>query len=302
MVAEFVTAVRERGFAELPRRLGTEPLQPIVAEYESDIDERAQRLHHVGHITDLLKGEPFERRLIGLAAQAPAIANRLDIRELLPRSIFDFLHDPTILDIAEEFVGPEIVCHPTQTLRPRLPDVVTGDMKYSAARAGWHQDQGVLQPDSDGEFVLDFWVPLTPATLDNGCLEVLPGSNHLGLIEHQVSPVPPVLAIPDDRLPDIQPTAIPLAPGDLLLMDNYVVHRGRENASATIRWSMDIRYQALGRPTGHPYFPSFVARSRSDPDSVLTDYDRWVAMWREAVAANVGRRPWRWADPSPIAS
>lgn len=297
MVQDFVSEVREIGFAELPGRLGTAALRPIIDEYESVIEERAQRLFREGQLSSLHEGEPFDTRLIGLADQVPAIATNLDIRELLPQSIFEFLRNDTILDIAQEFLGPEIVCHPTQTLRPRLPDTIMGDLKYSAARAGWHQDQGVLQPDSDESFVLDFWVPITAATMDNGCLEVLPRSNHLGLIEHKVSPVPPVLAIPDEHLPPIEPKPLPIEVGGLLLMDNYVVHRGRPNESTNIRWSMDIRYQAAGEPTGHPFFPSFLVRSRANEQDVLTDYDQWADMWRAAVGANVGRRPWRWPDP-----
>ncbi|MYA23933.1 MAG: hypothetical protein F4Z30_14650 [Gemmatimonadetes bacterium] len=57
----------------------------------------------------------------------------------------------------------------------------------------------------------------------------------------------------------------------------------------TVRWSMDLRYQETGTPTGRPFHPDFVARSRSNPASELRDYDEWCRRWVESLAAVQGQ-------------
>jgi hypothetical protein len=61
-----------------------------------------------------------------------------------------------------------------------------------------------------------------------------------------------------------------------------------------VRWSIDLRYQKTGTPTGRPFHPAFVARSRRDPASVLTDHATWCRQWMDALENSKGvstRRP-----------
>jgi hypothetical protein len=59
---------------------------------------------------------------------------------------------------------------------------------------------------------------------------------------------------------------------------------------------MDLRYQKTGTPTGRPFHPDFVVRSRTDPDSVLTDWAEWDRLWAAALekAAVDKPRAHRW--------
>jgi hypothetical protein len=52
---------------------------------------------------------------------------------------------------------------------------------------------------------------------------------------------------------------------------------------------MDLRYQETGLPSGRPHYPDFVARSRSNPSSELTDYVQWCRLWEEALAKEAER-------------
>jgi hypothetical protein len=52
-----------------------------------------------------------------------------------------------------------------------------------------------------------------------------------------------------------------------------------------MRWSFDLRYQKTGTPTGRPCYPDFIARSRANPHSVLTDHQHWSNQWIEALEA-----------------
>ena len=56
-----------------------------------------------------------------------------------------------------------------------------------------------------------------------------------------------------------------MEPGDVLFLNKLTMHASLPNLSEDVRWSVDVRYQ----PTGRPWFPGFVAQSRSAPESVL---------------------------------
>ena len=66
-------------------------------------------------------------------------------------------------------------------------------------------------------------------------------------------------------------------------MHKETPHRSTPNHADNVRWSMDLRYQETGTPTGRPFHPDFVARSRSNPGSELKDYDLWSKRWVESL-------------------
>ena len=67
--------------------------------------------------------------------------------------------------------------------------------------------------------------------------------------------------------------------GSVLLLHKLIPHRSTPNLTDGIRWSMDLRYQKTGTPTGRELYPHFVTRSRSRPDSKYTDYEDWCRRW-----------------------
>jgi ectoine hydroxylase-related dioxygenase (phytanoyl-CoA dioxygenase family) len=107
----------------------------------------------------------------------------------------------------------------------------------------WHQDSYYF-PFEPARPVVGVWLAVTEATLENGCLHVLPGSHREPVHEH----VP-------DRRPDAQygyveivdhdmtaSTPILMAPGDLLLFDSHLMHRSTDNRSAGLRAAMVYHY------------------------------------------------------------
>jgi ectoine hydroxylase-related dioxygenase (phytanoyl-CoA dioxygenase family) len=111
----------------------------------------------------------------------------------------------------------------------------------------WHQDSYYF-PFEPARPVVGVWLAVTAATLENGCLHVLPGSHREPVHEH----VP-------DRRPDAQygyveivdhdmAAAVPvlMEPGDLLLFDSHLMHRSTDNASAGLRAAMVYHYAPTG--------------------------------------------------------
>ena len=81
-------------------------------------------------------------------------------------------------------------------------------------------------------------------------------------------------------------TAVPLpaAPGDVIFLDNNVLHGALPNRSTDdIRWAFNFRYLPTGEPTGRPFLPEFVARSRLAPERELRDPQLWSDIWRAAL-------------------
>ncbi len=74
-------------------------------------------------------------------------------------------------------------------------------------------------------------------------------------------------------------------------MENKATRRAVDETTPT------LRYSPVGQPTGRPWFPGFVARSRSDPVSVLNDPAAWAQSWIDArarLAVQSGTKFNRW--------
>ena len=285
-----ISDFHEDGYLRLENVLDEEDLRPVIEEYSALIDERAQLLYAAGKVSSLYADEPFARRMACLAEEAPEVAewrrDGLDIMQARGKGTFNFLKNPKILDLAESLVGSEIVCNPIQHIRAILPQRLT-DMQP----ANWHQDAGVCWPEADPYFMLTIWVPIGDATLENGCLEVMPGSHKYGLFDH--TRVRGAIG-PAEGLPPIDPLPLPIPAGGVILFHNYTLHHAQPNESDTVRWSIDLRYNDAFQPTGRPYHPGFLMRSKLRPDPLQTDYETWCQRWEFALKASRGVGTDRW--------
>ncbi len=88
--------------------------------------------------------------------------------------INELMRNDAILDIVEDLIGPDIMVWSSH-LYPKEP----GDGRFIS----WHQDSAHWGLETDN--VLTVWVALTPATRDNGCMQMLPGSQTTGIVEHR---------------------------------------------------------------------------------------------------------------------
>jgi phytanoyl-CoA hydroxylase len=280
-------------------------LEPVLAELAEVLDRVAARLVADGALASTYRELPFAERLIRVHAEGGrTLAQHFDIS--LPQSgvrgdtpihvgpaVFRLLTNPRLLDLVEAVIGPEIYSNPVQHIRAKLPRhaVPPGPHNGLVSRVNWHQDNGVILPEADQATILTVWLPLTPATVETGGLQVIPGSHRAGLEAH--CPTAQGVAIPDRLLATQRARPLPMAPGSVLLMTQRTVHASLDNTTEDrIRLSCDLRYQPIGQPTGRPAFPGFVARSRIRPDTVLRDPAAWARSWLDARARLAGQ-----ADP-----
>lgn len=280
------------GYLVVRQVLTAGDLGPVMQEYAAHIDKRAHELLAAGKISQLYADAPFERRLALISRENNEIYPELDIYVLRGKAAFHFLRNDNLMDVVEGLVGPEITCSPIQHIRPKLPAGLTPDGSDGHV-APWHQDAGVTWAEADPYFILTVWIPFVEATPENGCLQIIPHTHGKGLVRHHSKPGVGTTIV-DEEMPPGDILTLPMQKGDILLMHKEIPHRSTPNLSDTIRWSADLRYQKTGTPTGRPFYPNFVVRSRANPDAVLTDHATWDRLWAEALANNKGVRAHRW--------
>ena len=290
---------------------------PVLSEYEGVLDEIARSLEAQGVIASLYHELRFPERLIRICVESgrnfpqhfdfslPQKNVRADTPFHVGPAVFNLLTNPRLLDIAEEIIGPEVYSNPVQHIRMKLPPrAVSKDGGYNGliSRIPWHQDNGVPLPEADEATILTIWAPITEATIENGCLQVIPASHRKDLVAH--CPTEQGLTIPDKLLPTQAAVPLPMRPGSLLLMTQRTMHSSLDNVSQDdVRISFDLRYQPVGQPTGRPSFPGFVARSKAQPETVIRDPAAWARSWYDARARLAEENDPsynRWRADSPV--
>lgn len=313
VTASYTEQLAEEGYAIVDDVLDPVlDLQPILDEYNQVLDAIAEALLAQGAIRSTYRELAFEDRLIQVCQESgrnfpqafdfslPQSGVKHDTPIHVGPAVFRALTRPRLLDIVEEIIGPEIYSNPVQHIRMKLPPraVQKGFASSLVTRVPWHQDNGVIMPEADAATILTVWCPINEATVETGCLQVIPRS-HLGEIEPHCPDVVP--QIPEKLVPTERAVALPMKPGSVLLMNQRTIHSSLDNVSDDqVRISFDLRYQPVGQPTGRPAFApaGFVARSRAHPEQVLRDPSVWAQSWlalRDRLAEQETPRFNRWS-------
>jgi hypothetical protein len=165
-------------------------------------------------------------------------------------------HEP-LLGCITSLIGEDIVGSSVYRIRPKMPLWERGEVP-------WHQDSGYFLPHCDSHLIVTCWVPLVDATLENGCLWVLPKSHQDGILTHHRGGHGGYLEIIDPDLPPVEPIPVPMRAGDVLFMTNLTPHASFENQTHQVRWSLDLRYQSMSAPNNIDEAPTDVTPER-DP-------------------------------------
>ncbi|MCB4377610.1 phytanoyl-CoA dioxygenase family protein [Synechococcus sp. MU1648] len=121
----------------------------------------------------------------------------------------------------------------------------------------WHQDYGATDPGQSNLCIVTAWIPLTSTDSHNGGIEIIPRSTSFGWLEHRRGESGPEVKdeimkeVLNERR-DLQPIKTKTILGDLILFDQYTLHRSLINSSNQLRWSIDMRYISSGSESGRP--------------------------------------------------
>lgn len=140
--------------------------------------------------------------------------------------------DHRLLDVAQQFVGPDIALFATHYLC-KPPKRGKG--------VEWHQDGAFwpLEPMN----VVTLWLALTDSDPDNGCLRVLPGSHRWELEQMKQSDPESVLRHRIDAdIDESSAVDLVMRAGDVEVHHPNIVHSSRPNRSDRWRRALTIRY------------------------------------------------------------
>src|SRR5262245_59668082 len=167
--------------------------------------------------------------------------------------------DPRLLDVAEQFVGPDIALFASHYV---------AKPPYDGQPVLWHQD-GSYWPLDPME-VVTLWLAIDHSTPENGCMRVIPGTHNMELQQMQArTDVRNVLSSEIDPalVDETQAVDLVLAPGDVSVHMPGIIHGSNANNSPLRRAGLTMRYiptsTRITTPEPWPY--SFLVRGEAVP-------------------------------------
>jgi hypothetical protein len=167
---------------------------------------------------------------------------------------------------------------------------------YGAATP-WHQDEAFREAEFDYE-QLSIWMPLQEATVENGCMQYVPRTHLLGVLDHR-SPGN------DSRVHALEcaggfdasgAVMCPLAPGGAAIHHGRTLHFAGPNRTDTSRYAYVLMFEAPPKPAAQPrdYY-----WNRGKQTASLVRRRRWrlrggalVVLWRK-LRGELWRSPGR---------
>lgn len=262
------------GYLVLPHLLADEDMAPAREAMQQKVSQIADTLFDEGLIPDKLQDWPFKTRLAGLfAGLTDKDFLRWDRgwRDRLP-GYFHLMSNPKILDAVESLLGPEIFANPVYNVRPKVPQVAAGAVP-------WHQDKSYW-PDASSNPVITVWIPLVDATLENGCLHLIPRTHKKRVLSFhaEIYSGTGYIELDEEHLHKAKQEviALPLEAGSAILFNDRLIHSSTPNNSGHVRWSVDLRYQPTDQDPMPQHGAGFLARSRKFPERIAALED-WLA-------------------------
>jgi len=146
--------------------------------------------------------------------------------------------------IARQLLGPDIVDMGEHAiLKPAR----------HGAPTPWHQDEAYWNPDLDYHS-LSVWIPLQEATLENGCMQFVPGSHRWEVqAHHSIHHDPRIHGLEIDEAPDLSKVSIcPLPPGGATFHLSRTLHYTAPNLSNQPRRAYILAFGLPPKPRPAP--------------------------------------------------
>ena len=302
----------DEGYLILERLFTDDELLPVIDEISAELDKRCREAVAEGKLSRTYEEFDFEHRLAHVSRENKEIPKSMWATHVVLPSFFGLMTNPKLLDVAEQFCGPELIASSVYRLRPKVPS-------HSWSPVPWHQDSGYFEPYCDLGLIMTVWVPLVDATEERGCLWVMPRMHKGGLFLHKPDDAKFYLVIPDEELAGHEGVPAPVPKGGVLLLTNRTPHASFENKTDVVRWSMDLRYQSATLPTNahitrlpgetkssasvgvpvacNPPEPDFLVRSQIRPHEVMKTAKEFIALRKNHIE-EVATDRWGYSVPA----
>ena len=156
-----------------------------------------------------------------------------------------YLRKSLIRDLATRILGPDVAIYRSMFMnKPAGQGTVLP----------WHQDGGTNW-NLTGDPLVTIWLALDPATRDNGCVQVIPGSHHLGLLSERGHTI--TAEQEAEHCSPAQRELLELQPGEAVLLHNWVLHASGTNPSGTSRRAFSVCLMDAAIRSRDPRAPGF---------------------------------------------
>lgn len=163
----------------------------------------------------------------------------IECRHLDSRTVYDLCTHPVLLGWARSLYGDDLLLW-----RSTFIEKAAGGPEFR-----WHQDWGGVFAPGDGDcygleppLLFTFWIAISEASEDNGCLEFIPG------ISRVVPGVPAsgdaraTLLIPESALDTSAAVSMALRPGQCVVFTDRAVHASKANGAELPRLGLAVRF------------------------------------------------------------
>lgn len=226
------------------------------------VDEVCDELDAFEARTDAFLKQQESGRFSIAEAGAITFTTHVVMRSAVARA---FSAQPLFVDLCADLIGPDANLYWDQAVYKK-PD--------KPRRFPWHQDNGYtfVEPQQ----YLTCWVPLTDATIGNGCPQVAPRLHRLGTLKHHfVDPLGwECLTEPEEIMP------APVRAGGVVVFSSLTPHLTGPNTTGAVRKAYILQYAPKGAEIlrGEPADGPATSRETTDvPErqfAVLRDGER----------------------------
>jgi len=193
-------------------------------------------IHPVSVISSI-KANFYAKQLLLFQSNHPEYLQNIKARKLhlILTWMTDLISEKLILDAVEYLIGPNILCW-SSTLFIKE--------SKSSTFVSWHQDGNYWGLSSNE--VTTAWLALTPSTVLNGCVKMIPGSHNWPQIHHEPSSNENNLLsqgqVMNKEIDNTNAVNICINSGEISLHHINVAHSSGPNNSKSKRIGIAIRY------------------------------------------------------------
>lgn len=226
------------------------PLKPEGRSQASLTPAQVEQFHRDGYLGPFAIASPGEVEM--LRGQVEAVLARKPVdeataanahflqgnhnRHLDSRVIFDLVTHPAIVQRMVRIMGPDLLLWRTNFfIKGASTSLVTNDKEIP-----WHQDCNYwpIEP----EVVVSAWLALDEVTVENSCVQIIPGSHRHILPTIPCGPEMAFVKMADPKLVDASRAVnMELRPGEFFLFNERTLHHSEPNRSGKRRMGVAVR-------------------------------------------------------------
>jgi phytanoyl-CoA hydroxylase len=250
-----------------------DPVREVITKW---IDKKCEELAAEGKKINPHKNQPFENRAAFLLKETAGFFAKFDVDTILGPELLNHFKHPKMISVVKELLGESISLNPIHHIRVK-PPALSDTENNGYFNVPWHQDCGVYTEDTDNTTILTCWRPIGFATEKMGCMQILPGVSGPTPLPHVSSSYGTM--IDPKHMPEITPLPVPCKTGEVVIMKQFIPHMSTKNEGDICRWSIDVRYQVTGQPTGRDWQPETIMNGPNE-----TSLEEWENSWKECRA------------------